>query len=367
MVNDQLAVTLGIASESWQLWRPPPTLSLSQWADTYRILSSESSAEPGRWITARAPYELEIMNAISDASVSRVAVMKASQMGITDCLLNAIGFYIDFDPCPLLMVQPTVELAEAFVTDRFRPMVRDTARLRGLVAEPRARDSMNTLRRTSFRGGFLALGGANSAASLSGRSVRVVLLDEADRFPLSAGSEGNPVSLAIARATAFWNRKIVIVSSPSIEGASHIEREMEYSTQEFWYLPCPTCGFMQVLEWDRIRFADYTHRCLQCGEPAPKYRWLAGRGQWRAHQTHDRRGEPILTKGFYLSGLYNPWIGWDILKIEFLRANKALQMGDIEPMKVFRNTRLGQLWQHPARKIEADLHARAEQYGAEVP
>ena len=170
----QLKTTSAIADEAWSIWRPPPRLTLSEWADRYRILSSESSAEPGQWITAKAPYEREIMDAISNSEVPRIAIQKASQMGITDCLLNAIGYLIDQDPCPILMVQPTIELSECFSTDRFRPMIRDTPRLHGLVAEPRARDSQNTLRRTSFKGGFLALGGANSAASLSGRSVRIV-------------------------------------------------------------------------------------------------------------------------------------------------------------------------------------------------
>ena len=352
----QLKTTSAIADEAWSLWRPPPKLTLSEWADRYRILSNESSAEPGQWITAKAPYEREIMDAISNSEVPRIAIQKASQMGITDCLLNAIGYLIDQDPCPILMVQPTIELSECFSTDRFRPMIRDTPRLHGLVAEPRARDSQNTLRRTSFKGGFLALGGANSAASLSGRSVRVVFLDEADRYPLSAGTEGNPVALAIARTTAFWNRKVVIASSPSIRGTSHIEREMEHSTQEHWYLPCPGCDFMQILEWNRIRFADYTHRCLQCNEHAPKYRWLAGKGQWRAHQPQDKLGRALMTRGFYLSGLYNPWIGWEILGIEYARAHKAIEAGDAEPMKVFRNTRLGQLWEDISERVDVDLY-----------
>jgi len=355
-------------NEVWPLWRPPPKLTLSQWADKFRILSSESSSEPGQWRTHRTPYAREIMDAISDPFCPRVVVQKASQLGATDsCILNAIGFYMSEDPCPILAVQPTIEMAETFSTDRLAPMIRDSPRLRGLVADPRSKDSTNTLRKKSFPGGFIALGGANSAASLSGRPIRVLLLDEADRYPASAGTEGNPLQLSIARTAAFWNRKIVIVSSPSIAGASHIEREMEYSTREEWLLPCPNCGFMQILEWDRIRFRDYQHSCNECGLFAAKYRWLAGKGEWRPQQTLDRRGQKILTRGFFLSGLCNPWLDWSVLGIEFARANKAIDMGDIEPLKVFRNTRLGRLWEHPARKIEADLHARSEQYSAEVP
>jgi phage terminase large subunit GpA-like protein len=344
-------------------------MRLSEWADKFRILSSESSAEPGQWLTSKAPYEREIMDAISDPLTPRVVVQKASQMGVTDCaILNAIGYYMDQDPCPILVVQPTVELAEAFSTDRLQPMLRDSPKLRGLVADPRSRDSSNTLRRKTFRGGFIALGGANSAASLSSRPIRVLLLDEADRYPASAGSEGNPLQLAIARTSAFWNRKIVIVSSPGLKGVSHIEREMEQSTQEHWYLPCPTCGFMQVLSWDRIRFADVTHRCLECNEHAPKYRWLAGRGEWRAHRPFDERGNRVATRGFFLSGLCNPWAEWQILITEFVRAARALDEGDFELMKSWKNTRLGELFEDRGERVEIDLYReRREVYASEIP
>jgi phage terminase large subunit GpA-like protein len=353
---EQLATTNVLADNAQPLWRPPPKLSLSEWADQYRILSSESSAEPGQWVTARAPYEKEIMNAISDPDVPRVVVQKASQMGISDCILNAVGYYMDQDPCPIMVVQPTIEVGESFSVDRVRPMLRDTPRLRGLVAEPRARDSSNTMRRMTFPGGFLVIGGANSAPSLSARSIRALFLDEVDRYPLSAGTEGDPIQLAIARTSAFPNRNIMMVSSPGMKGVSHIEREMEHSTKEHWYLPCPSCGFMQILDWDRIRFKDCTHQCLECDEHAPKYRWLAGAGEWRSHQPHDKLGVPISTRGFYISGLYNPWVEWEVLIAEFVRAVRANEAGDVEPLKAFRNTRLGELFEDWTEKVEIDLY-----------
>jgi phage terminase large subunit GpA-like protein len=349
--------------------RPPSKLKLSDWADRYRILSSESSAEPGQWMTSKAPYEKEIMDAISDPWTSRVAVQKAAQLGITDCaILNPVGYHIDEDPCPILVVQPTIEMAETFSTDRLAPMLRDSPKLRGKVADVRSRDSTNTLRRKSFKGGFVALGGANSAASLSGRPVRVVLLDDVDRYAASAGTEGNPLQLAIARTTAFWNRKIVIVSSPGLKGVSHIEREMAQSTCEHWYLPCPACGVLQIMDWDRVRFSDMTHRCLQCHEHAEKHRWLSGQGEWRAHRTHDERGNKVTTRGFYLSGLYNPWIEWEVLVEEFVRAVRANEEGDIEPLKAFRNTRLGLLHEDTGERVDIDLYKeRREVYSSEVP
>jgi phage terminase large subunit GpA-like protein len=151
--------------------RPPPKLRLSVWADRYRVLSSESSASPGQWSISHASYQRQIMDAISDPLVPRVVIQKSSQVGMTDsAILNPVGYYIDADPCPILVVQPTIELAEAFSTDRLAPMLRDSPRLRGRVADPRSRHSQNTMRRKAFTGGFIALAGANSAASLSGPS-----------------------------------------------------------------------------------------------------------------------------------------------------------------------------------------------------
>jgi phage terminase large subunit GpA-like protein len=354
-----------------KILRPPSRVPLSEWSDKYRILSPESSAESGQWITSRAPYEKEMMDAISDPFTPKVVIQKASQVGATDCaILNPVGYYMDEDPCPILVVQPTLELAQAFSTDRLAPMLRDSPRLRGKVTDPRSRDSMNTLYHKGFRGGFVQISGANSASSLSGRPVRVVLLDDVDRYPASAGTEGNPLKLATARTSAFWNRKIVIVSSPSTQGVSHIEREMNMSTQEHWYLPCPVCNFYQILDWDRIKFADMTHGCLSCGLYRQKHEWLSHSeyGEWRAHRPVDSRGKTVKTRGFFLSGLYSPWIEWDLLVEEFVTAVKANEEGDIELLKAFRNTRLGLLHEDKGQSVEIDLYAeRREEYSAEIP
>lgn len=348
---------------------PPTELSLSEWADAYRMLSSESSAEPGAWVTDKAPYEKAIMDAISDPAVPRVVVQKASQVGCTDAaILNPIGYFITEDPCPILVVQPTIEMAEAFSNDRLAPMIRDSPKVRECVADPRSRDSSNTLRRKSFRGGYVAMGGANSPASLSGRPVRVVLLDDVDRYPASAGTEGNPLQLAIARTSGFWNRKVVIVSSPGIEGVSHVEREMAQSTCEHWYLPCPVCGAYQLLMFERIDFDSLTHSCQQCPAQSQKYQWLGGKGEFRAHRPFDDRGQKVLVRGFYISGLYSPWVEWDVLRDEFVRAARANAEGDVELLKAFNNTRLGLLHKEQGQKVDIDLYKhRREVYEAEVP
>ena len=347
-----------------KLFRPPPKLNLADWADRYRRLSTESSAEAGHWVTDKAPYEREIMNAISDPFTPQVVVVKASQLGITDsAILNPIGYHVSEDPCPILVVQPTVEIAEAFSTDRLAPMFRDSPRLKGLMAEPRSRDSTNTLRRKSFPGGFLAIAGANSSATLSGRPVRIVLFDDVDRYPLSAGKEGDPVRLGMARTKAFWNRKTVLVSSPSTKGISRIEKAFNESTQEYWYLPCPNCIHMQILDWDRIDFDTITHRCEACNKYFEKWQWLNGEGQWIAHRSHDERGRKVTTRGFHVGGLINPWLEWELMIVEFVAATRAADEGDFELLKVFLNTGLGKLWEDRGQKVDIDLYAtRREVY-----
>jgi phage terminase large subunit GpA-like protein len=360
--------TWNLAARLNSLFRPPPKITLSEWSDKYRRLSSESSAEPGHWMTDKAPYEREIMNAISDPFTPQVVIVKASQLGATDsAILNPIGYHVSEDPCPILVVQPTVEIAEAFSTDRLVPMFRDSPRLNGLITEARSRDSTNTLRRKSFKGGFLAIAGANSSATLSGRPVRIVLFDDVDRYPLSAGKEGDPILLGIARTKAFWNRKIVLVSSPSTKGISRIEKAFNNSTQEYWYLPCPKCEYLQILDWDRIDFDTVTHRCEACNKYFEKWQWLNGEGQWIAHRPVDEKGRKVTTRGFHLGGLINPWLEWELMIAEFVVASRAAAEGDIELLKVFRNTGLGLLWEDRSEKVDIDLYTyRREVYPPEI-
>jgi phage terminase large subunit GpA-like protein len=218
---------------------PPPTLTVSEWADRERYLSPEASAEPGRWDTARAEYLRGVMVAISDPTVTRVVVVKGSQVGYTECLGNIIGFHVDQDPAPILVVVPTVEMAEAWSKDRLAPMIRDTPYLAGKVQSPLTRDSGNTLRQKVFAGGRLAIVGANSPAGLASRPVRIVVADEVDRFPVSAGSEGDPLALASKRQGTFWNRKTLIGSTPALRETSVVWREWLASDMRRYQVPCP--------------------------------------------------------------------------------------------------------------------------------
>ena len=196
---------------------------MSQWADQNRRLSPEASSEPGTWVTDRAPYQRGMMDAVNEPGVSEVVYMTSSQIGKTEILNNIIGYFAHQDPSPMLLIQPTLDMAETWSKDRLAPMIRDTDALTDLFGDPRSRDSNNTLLHKKFPGGHITMAGANSPSSLASRPIRIVLLDEEDRYPHSAGTEGDPGSLAQKRTTTFWNRLLVTASTPTIEDESKIE------------------------------------------------------------------------------------------------------------------------------------------------
>ena len=125
-LSDLSPAMLRVVRTAVAAWAPPPTLTVSEWADRERHLSPEASAEPGPWETSRAEYLRGVMDALSDPTVTRVVVAKGSQVGYTECLGNVLGYFIDQDPANILVVCPTVEMAEAWSKDRLAPMLRDT-------------------------------------------------------------------------------------------------------------------------------------------------------------------------------------------------------------------------------------------------
>lgn len=308
------------------------------------------------------------MDAASDPSIETIVVMSSAQVGKTELINNLVGFHIHKDPSPILLVQPTIEMAETWSKDRLAPMLRDTPALVGLVKDPRSRDSGNTLRQKSFPGGQIAMAGANSPASLASRPVRIVLLDEVDRFPPSAGTEGDPVKLASKRATTFWNRKIVLVSTPTTKGASRIEAAFEESDQRFYEVPCPTCGGYQVLNWEHIRWdwdeqrrpVNVRYECEHCRAQlteSDKHRMVRN-GQWTARRPHI-----VGIAGFHLSELYSPWSTWKSMVENFLEAKKRP-----ETLRVFVNTSLGEPWEEQGTRIDDSVLAmRREKYRFEDP
>ena len=348
--------TIDLFQSIAQTLAPPPKYTVSEWADNYRKLSSEASAEPGQWNTSRAEYQRGIMDALNEAETETVVVMTSAQVGKTEIILNAIGYYMDYDPAPIMALQPTLAMAETFSKDRLSPMLRDTPSLRDRVGDAKKRNSDNTVLHKKFPGGHITLVGANSPASLASRPIRVLLADEVDRFPVSAGQEGDPLSLAIKRTTTFWNRKMLFVSTPTIKYASRIEMEYEDSTQESWNVKCPSCGKYQPYRWSGIKFEDVTMECEHCKERFDEFKWKAQPGKWIAKKENEGK------RGFHLNELASPWKRWKDIITEFLEAKK-----NTSTLQVWVNTTLGESWEEPSDMESDFLIKRRERYDAQLP
>jgi len=340
-------------------WTPPKNLKISDWADHYRKLSPESSAEAGQWRTDRAEYQREIMDAFNDPDIQRIIFMKSAQVGATEILLNVIGYYIDQDPAPMLIMQPTLQMAQAFSKDRLATMIRDSEKIRHCVKDARSRDSGNTVLSKKFAGGNLNIVGSNSAAGLASRPIRIVLADETDRYEQSAGAEGDPISLATKRTTTFWNKKIYMCSTPTIKGLSRIETAFEESDKRYYHVPCPECNVKQVLKWknvvweeDKPETANYA--CGECGAviDESKKQWMLKHGEWIASEPKSD------TAGFHISELYSVWSTWADMAKSFLEAKKNPEM-----LKTWINTALGESWEEQGEAVEYDtLLARRLNY-----
>ena len=345
--------------------KPPPKLSISEWADQYRQLSSESSAEAGRWSTSRAEYQRGMMDAVSDKTIETVVLMTAAQIGKTELINNVVGFHISQDPAPMLVVQPTLEMAQTWSKDRLAPAIRDTPALSAKIKDPRSRDSGNTTLHKVFPGGHVTACGANSPSSLASRPCRVILCDEVDRYPLSAGTEGDPIALAKKRATTFWNKKIILVSTPTEKGASRIEAAYDESDQRRYYVPCADCGEEQELKWANVRWengdpttAEYIcEHCGTCWGDAKRFQAIRY-GRWQATAEGDGK-----TAGFHISALYSPWTALEDIVRDFL-ASKS----DPMRLKAWVNTTLGETFEEDGERIdEFSLFDRKEDFGETLP
>lgn len=341
------------AAEIERAWRegltPDPLLTVSEWSDCHRMLSSKASAEPGRWRTSRTPYLKAIMDCLSPTSpVERVVFMKAAQLGATEMGSNWIGYVIHHAPGPMMAVWPTVEMAKRNSKQRIDPLIEESAALSELISPARSRDSGNTILAKEFRGGVLVMTGANSAVGLRSMPVRYLFLDEVDGYPLDVEGEGDAISLAEARTRTFSRRKIFIVSTPTISGASAIEREYEASDQRRYFVPCPHCSHRQWLRFEQLRWEKgqpdtAAYICESCDEPIAEHHkaWMLEHGEWRA-MISDGTGK---TAGFHLSSLYSPvgWRSWrDIVAAWESAVNK--ESGSAAAIKTFKNTELGETW-----------------------
>jgi len=354
--------TKKLSSRLLNVLRPPPKLTISQWAEKERVVSSEETSAPGPWFADRAPYTVGIMDAISDNTVEKIVVEAGAQMGKTNAgIMNPIGYYITHDPCPIMVVQPTIAMGTTFSGKRLTPMLRDTPCLRGKVSSEKSRSSENKILEKSFPGGYIVIAGANSAPSLKSRPVRIVLFDEVDEAPPDLAGQGDPVELAFARTNAFPNRKIVLTSTPTVKGRSRIDAAFNDSSKGRWSHKCPKCGEWSQFKWKRLVFDCMKMTCPHCGELFTRQEWEEGGGMW----VEENPDHPV--KGFHVNAL-DSQMTWDELVVKFAEAVQLSKKGDHSKLITFTNTILAETWEYRGEVVEAHaLEAKREVYNAELP
>ncbi len=358
--------------------RPPEPLSLSEWANKHAVLSKETSAQTGRFRSFA--YQDGIMDAITDPAVTQVSVMKSARVGYTKILDHVVGYYLSHDPSPILVVQPRVEDAEDYSKTEMVPMLRDTPVLSEITGDPKAKDSNQTILKKQFQNGAnLTLVGANSPGGFRRITCRIILFDEVDGYPVAgAGMEGDQIALGVKRSETFWNRKIVLGSTPTVKGLSRIEKSYGESDQRKYFVPCPQCGEYQVLEWGGPdtpygmkwekdengnglpETAYYVCRHTGCLIHHSDLPGMVKRGEWRA------------TAPFHGHAGFHIWSGyslhtnaaWKYLVAEWLRVKDDPLM-----RQTFINTTLGETYEDRGEKAlsEKKLAERCEVFPAEVP
>jgi phage terminase large subunit GpA-like protein len=357
---------------------PPPTFSVTEWAEAHRILSSKDSSEPGRYQVSRTPYAREPMDCLSQSSnVEEVVLVWAAQTSKTTVGSNWLGYLIHTNPGPIMIVQPTIDMAKRYSRQRLSPMIEESPALRLRISQNRSRDDANTTLLKEFSGGFMAIAGANSAAGLRSMPVRDLFLDEIDGYPLDVDGEGDPVMLAEARQTTFSRRKRLKTSTPTRRGTSRIESAFKAGDRCTWHVPCPHCGAKQALVWgasdaygikydkdDQGQYVAVRYVCRVSGceiREHHKPQMLAG-GAWVAEFPGAQEGR---VRTFHLNGLYSPlgWASWSLLVEEWLAAMTAAQAGDTTLLRTFVNTRLAETFEERGETVdEHALERRAEAY-----
>ena len=354
-----------IGKTAAQCLKIPPRITLSEWADTYRYIPSESGSINGRWRTSYAPYQKEMMDAISDPLSERVVIMCSAQIGKSELLLNTIGYYIHQEPCNIAVVQASGAAAQGFSKERFSPMVRVTPVLRDLVADNKSKETSSTVRTKQFVGGFLNFLSGSNPSELRSRPVKIILLDEVDAYPLVLKDEGDPVTLAIKRTEGQLNPKVVLVSTPTEKETSKIYAHWLTSDQRKYAVRCVHCEEHFIPKWsEHVRWhtdeqgvhhpSTALLHCPHCGgghndaqrSAAVRY------GKWIVHNPASK------IPGFHTWAIVSKTLKLENLVTQFLNAQ-----GSIGALQTFVNTQLGEEWEADRSEVaDIDFDSRLEDY-----
>ena len=341
--------------DALQFLKPPEQLTVSEWAEKYRMLDNKSSAMPGPWSNEVTPYLVGVMDELNNYETEKIIFVKPTQVGGTEALQNMVGYIVAQDPSPTMIVYPTEALAKSVSENRLQPMIRATPELKNKF------DENSQLLELQFDGMYLSLAGSNSPSGLASKPVRFLMLDEVDKYPGASTKEADPIKLATERTKTFHNKKIFLTSTPTIK-TGHIWKEKENADiEKHYFLPCPYCGEYIELKWNQVRFPDdesmsYVDRaefahyvCQECGSiinDNDKHQMLRN-GEWRIVK---RNTKFVRNVAFWINTLYSPFVRFADIAKEFLTTKD-----DPEAFQNFVNSWLAEPWEDTKLKTSAEL------------
>lgn len=348
--------------EELEAFKPPERYTVSEWADNFRVLTSVS-AEPGRWRTNRTPYLKEPMDRFTDPLIEKIVLCFGAQLGKTETELNMIGYALDQTSSPTMMVYPTDTIAKFASDKRVQPMIKSVKSISDKF------DENSKLLELDFNNGnYMVLVGANSPSSLSSRSIKYLFFDEIDKYPAFAGKEADPIKLATERTKTFVDKKIVMVSTPTVESGNIWQAFMSANERRQYYVPCPHCGVSQVLKFKQIKWPDEHnnnvdmirdtayYECEHCGEhiyDRHKMEMLR-RGEWRAVNESQSK---VRSVSYHLSSIYSPWVTFGDVAYEFKNSK-----GTPATLMNFINSWLAEPWKSSKTKSTQNMEFTQSNY-----
>lgn len=341
--------------EALRLLIPPETLTVSEWAEKYRILDSKSSAMPGRWNNEVTPYLVGIMNEFNNCETEKIVFVKPTQVGGTEALQNMVGYIVMQEPSPTMVVYPTEVLAKSVSENRLQVMFKTSPELKKRF------DENSQLLELQFDGMYLTLTGSNSPSGVSSKPIKYLMLDEVDKYPGASSKEADPIELAIERTKTFHNCKIFITSTPTLK-TGHIWQEKEKADiEKHFFVPCPYCGEYIEFKFQNIKFPDnegmsYADRaelahyvCQECGciiSDKDKH-YMIKKGEWRTVRHNTKY---VRSVAFWMNTLYSPFVRWSAIAKKFL-----MSKDDPEKFQNFVNSWLAEPWEDTKLKTSAEL------------
>lgn len=379
-IADTRAAEHALLARVFEHLAPPPPLTVREWAERYRVMSSEETPLPGRYSAAVTPVIGDVLDFLADPKVRMLVVQKAAQVGYTSGLVcNVLGYFVHWRPSVQVVVFPRDQAAKDFAAEKLDPMIRATPALAERI-NLRSRALGNSQTRKHYPGGLLKLVGSLSPSGVKSTSARVVVIEEPDDVTEDLKGQGSAIRLAQERGKWFDDGLVLIGGTPTAKGASAVEAMMAQTDQRRCYVGCHHCGEAHALDWSNV---DIPAR--EQGEPHPVYGlrdWERAvyvcphcGGIWsdseRAANIQQRRRWEATAEGdgtvigVYLSELYATGAAsrLPLLARKYLEADAALQAGNAALMVAFKNNTLGEVWEYKGELPEVDeLAARGEPY-----